>query len=198
MISRTPLLLVLGALAGVTSACSKPSSGNGDKPSSSTSTTVAASPSPSQASLAKLQPGDAPPAFTATASNGTKVDLAAWKGKNVVVYFYPKDDTPGCTKEAQSFRDASAKLQESDIVVVGVSEQNDESHKAFADKYELTFALVADTDGSIAQKFGVPVNNGYASRMSFLIGKDGKIKKVYPKVDPSAHTEEILKDAASG
>jgi thioredoxin-dependent peroxiredoxin len=77
------------------------------------------------------------------------------------------------------------------------SKKDDASHQAFTQKYELPFALVADTDGSIAKRFGVPVNNGYAARMSFLIGKDGKIKKVYPKVDPSVHSAEILTDATS-
>ena len=158
-------------------------------PATSTTTSAAAGPT--------LKPGDDAPALSATASNGTKIDLAALKGKTVVVYFYPKDDTPGCTKEANGFKDQFTQLTEKDIVVVGVSEQDDASHQAFTQKYELPFALVADTDGKIAQAFGVPVNNGYASRMSFLIGKDGKIKKVYPKVDPTAHTAEILTDATS-
>jgi peroxiredoxin Q/BCP len=155
----------------------------------------------SSASVAEAAPllkaGDDAPALSAVASNGQQIDLAKLEGKNVVVYFYPKDDTPGCTKEANGFKDAAAKLQEKDIVVIGVSEQDDASHQAFALKYELPFALVADTDGKIAKAFGVPVNNGYASRMSFLIGKDGKIKKVYPKVNPEGHTQEILNDATS-
>ncbi|MEO7091631.1 MAG: peroxiredoxin [Polyangiales bacterium] len=149
------------------------------------------------ASLPTLKPGDDAPALSAKASNGAQVDLAALKGKNVVVYFYPKDDTPGCTKEANGFKDSFTQLTEKDIVVVGVSEQDDTSHQAFTQKYELPFALVADTDGKIAKAFGVPVDNGHAARMSFLIGKDGKIKKVYPKVDPSAHSAEILTDATS-
>jgi thioredoxin-dependent peroxiredoxin len=144
-----------------------------------------------------LKAGDDTPALVATASNGTAIDLAAMKGKTVVVYFYPKDDTPGCTKEACAFRDAWKKLEDGQIVVIGVSEDSDESHKAFTEKYKLPLPLVADTDGSIAKRFGVPVENGHASRMSFLIGKDGKIKKVYPKVDPAIHCDEILTDAAS-
>ena len=144
-----------------------------------------------------LKAGDDAPALVATASNGTKIDLAALKGKTVVVYFYPKDDTPGCTKEACAFRDAWTKLEQADIVVIGVSEDDDASHKAFTEKYKLPLSLVSDTHGEIAQRFGVPVEKGYASRMSFLIGKDGKIKKVYPKVDPAIHCDEILTDAAS-
>jgi thioredoxin-dependent peroxiredoxin len=139
--------------------------------------------------------GDDAPALSVTASNGTKVDLAAMRGQYVVVYFYPKDDTPGCTKEACAFRDAYEKLAKAKIAVIGVSLDNDESHRAFADKYKLNFSLVSDKDGAIAAKFGVPVNEGYASRVSFLIGPDGKVKKVYPKVDPIIHADEVLKDA---
>jgi peroxiredoxin Q/BCP len=144
--------------------------------------------------------GDPAPALVATASNGTKIDLAAIakSGKHVVVYFYPKDDTPGCTKEACAFRDAWTKLQKGNVQVIGISADDDASHKAFAEKHKLEFPLVADVDTSIAKRFGVPVKNGYESRVSFLIGPDGKIKKVYPKVDPAVHCDEILADAGVG
>jgi len=152
---------------------------------------------PPEKAATSLKAGDDAPALVATASNGTKIDLAAMKGKTVVVYFYPKDDTPGCTKEACAFRDAWAKLEAANIVVIGVSEDDDASHEAFIAKYKLPLPLLADKDGSIAKRFGVPVQQGYAERMSFLIGKDGKIKKVYPDVDPAIHCDEILTDAAS-
>jgi len=142
-------------------------------------------------------PGDPAPALVATASNGEKVDLAAYKsqGKHVVVYFYPKDDTPGCTKEACAFRDAWEKLQKGNVQIIGVSVDDNESHKKFAEKHKLPFPLVADTDQKICKAFGVPVTAGYASRVTFLVGPDGKIKKVYPKVDPGVHANEILADA---
>jgi peroxiredoxin len=125
-----------------------------------------------------------------------KLDLAPYKGKSVVVYFYPKDDTPGCTKEACAFRDAWERFSKANVQVVGVSVDDEESHKKFVEKYKLPFPLVADTDKSICAAYGVPINMGHASRVSFLIGPDGKIKKVYPKVDPAVHADEILQDSA--
>lgn len=142
-----------------------------------------------------LKEGDPAPPLVATAANGAKVDLAELKGKHVVVYFYPKDDTPGCTKEACAFRDAWSKLEKGNVQVIGVSVDDNESHKKFAEKHSLPFPLVADPDKKICKAFGVPVTMGFASRVSFLIGPDGKIKKVYPKVDPAVHASEILADA---
>lgn len=147
-----------------------------------------ASSAPAQGEL--LRVGDPAPSTP-------KLDLAAYKGKHVVVYFYPKDDTPGCTKEACAFRDAWSKLQQANVQVIGVSVDSEESHKAFAEKHKLPFPLVADTDQAICKAYGVPVKLGFASRVSFLIGPDGKIKKVYPKVDPGVHADEILADAGA-
>jgi peroxiredoxin Q/BCP len=189
--ASSPFVLITIASTSLLVACKDPPRGNPPAPPSGSSA------APSAAALPQLKAGDDAPALSAKASNGTQVDLAALKGKTVVVYFYPKDDTPGCTKEANGFKDSFTQLTEKDIVVIGVSEQDDASHQAFTQKYELPFALVADTDGKIANAFGVPVTNGHAARMSFLIGKDGKIKKVYPKVNPEAHTQEILTDATS-
>jgi len=158
--------------------------------------TASASTTAEPPSDTSLKAGDPAPALVATASNGTKIDLAeiGKKGKYAIVYFYPKDDTPGCTKEACAFRDAWKKLEKAKIQVIGVSEDDDASHKAFAAKYKLPIPLVADKDGSIAKSFGVPVENGYAHRMSFLVAPDGKIKKVYPKVDPAVHCDEVIAD----
>jgi peroxiredoxin Q/BCP len=163
---------------------------------SSASASASASASVAPAGEASKPPavGDAAPALVATASNGAKIDLAAMRGQHVIVYFYPKDDTPGCTKEACAFRDAYEKLAKAKLTVIGVSLDTDESHRAFADKYKLNFALLSDKDGAIAAKFGVPVSGQYASRVSFLIGPDGKVKKVYPTVDPIIHADEVLKD----
>lgn len=155
---------------------------------------VASSATPPEPTVDGPKVGEAAPALVATASNGTKIDLAKLKGKHVVVYFYPKDDTPGCTKEACAFRDAWAKYQKDGVYVIGVSEDDDKSHQEFAKKHKLPFPLVADKDGKIAKTFGVPVKEGSAMRATYLIGPDGKVKKVYPKVDPGVHADEILAD----
>jgi peroxiredoxin Q/BCP len=148
---------------------------------------------PSPAPAPDLLPVGSPaPTFTAVAHDGTKVDLAKLKGKDVVLYFYPKDDTPGCTKEACDIRDSWAKLQKAGVVVFGVSTQDNGSHKAFAEKYKLPFSLLPDDKGELAAKYKVPVVDGKARRITYLIGKDGKIKHVWPKVTPIGHAAEIL------
>jgi peroxiredoxin Q/BCP len=139
-----------------------------------------------------LPVGSPAPTFTAVAHDGSKVDLAKLKGKDVVLYFYPKDDTPGCTKEACDLRDNWAKIQKAGVVVFGVSTQDNGSHKAFAEKYKLPFPLLPDDKGDIAAKYKVPVVDGKARRITYLIGKDGKIKHVWPKVTPVGHAAEIL------
>lgn len=132
------------------------------------------------------------PDFTATAHTGDKISLSKLKGKNVVLYWYPKDDTSGCTKEACSFRDSWARLQQASVVVLGVSTDGNDSHKAFAGKHKLPFPLLPDEQGEIAKKYGVPVVNGKARRITYLIGKDGRVKQVWPKVTPEGHAGEIL------
>ncbi len=136
--------------------------------------------------------GTPAPDVQATAHDGTKVDLKKLKGKYVVFYFYPKDDTSGCTKQACSIRDSWDKLKKAGVTVFGVSTQNNESHKAFAEKYKLPFPLLPDESGDIAKKFGVPVENNKAKRMTVLIGKDGKVKFVQPKVSPENQAADIL------
>ena len=134
---------------------------------------------------------------TAAPSVPPALDLAKYKDKHVVLYFYPKDDTPGCTKEACAFRDAWAKLEKANVQVIGVSVDDQASHDKFVDKYKLPFPLLADTDQKICAAYKVPVKNGYASRVTYLVGPDGKIKKVYPKVDPGVHADEILADSGA-
>ena len=141
---------------------------------------------------ALLAPGTPAPDFTATAHNGEKVTLSKLKGKNVVLYWYPKDDTPGCTKQACDIRDNWDKLKKAGVMVYGVSTQDNTSHQAFAEKHKLPFPLLPDESGEIAKKFGVPVVNGKAKRMSVLIGKDGKVKHVWPKAATTGHAAEIL------
>jgi peroxiredoxin Q/BCP len=173
------LLLVLGA----------PFSAAMAGPDAAAPAAPAAAPAPDPVLLAV---GTAAPAFTTTAHSGDKVDLAKLKGKFVVLYFYPKDDTPGCTKEACDIRDNWAKLQKAGVAVFGVSTQDNTSHKAFAEKYKLPFPLLPDESGDLAKKYLVPVVNGKARRITYLIGKDGKIKYVWPKVNPVGHAGEIL------
>jgi thioredoxin-dependent peroxiredoxin len=139
-----------------------------------------------------LAVGAAAPAIEREAHNGEKVSLAALKGRPVVVYFYPKDDTPGCTIEAQEIRDDHTEIGKSNAIVLGVSTQDNTSHRAFASKYGLPFMLLPDEDESIAKAFGVPVKNGYTKRVTFVIDKQGKIAKVFPNVNPKGHSDEIL------
>jgi thioredoxin-dependent peroxiredoxin len=139
-----------------------------------------------------LQPGADAPAIEAVAHDGKPIKLAELRGKPVVVYFYPKDDTPGCTIEAQGFRDEREKLEGSGAVVIGVSTDDNESHRAFADKHSLPFPLLADTDQRIAKAFGVPVTAGFAKRVTFLIDREGKIAKTFADVKPKEHAAEVL------
>ncbi len=142
------------------------------------------------AAVAEVTVGKPAPDFSVKASDGGQFSNAALKGKPVVVYFYPKDETPGCTKEACSFRDAWTDLGKTNVVLLGVSADTDESHKAFAEHHKLPFHLVSDVDGSLAKKFGVPP----FGRQSFVIGADGTVKKIYRSVNVQAHAQEILAD----
>jgi peroxiredoxin Q/BCP len=138
-----------------------------------------------------LAQGTVAPAFTAKDDAGNAVSLADFKGKIVVLYFYPKDDTPGCTKEAQSFRDNYSDYQGKDIVVLGVSRDDESSHKAFKEKYGLPFTLVADTDGSITAAYDVD-GGGYSKRVTYVINGDGVIDHVFETVKTDTHAEDIL------
>jgi peroxiredoxin Q/BCP len=158
-----------------------------------------AAPSPSDFP-AQLAPGEPAPDFTTKDMNGNVVHLANLKGHYVVVYFYPKDETPGCTTEACSFRDAWKALSDRGVIIIGVSLDDEESHRAFAKNHQLPFTLVSDPKGEIAAKYGVPLveHNGqkYTKRQSFVVGPDGKLKKIYREVDVTVHAQEIAKDTA--
>jgi peroxiredoxin Q/BCP len=141
----------------------------------------------------------AAPNFTAKNANGEIVRLKDLRGRKVVLYFYPKDDTPGCTKEACSFRDAFADFKQQGIEVVGVSVDSEASHKKFTAKYKLPFTLLADPDHSIADAYGVYGEKKFmgrtymgVKRITFLIDEKGKIKKVFEKVKPEEHAREVL------
>lgn len=137
--------------------------------------------------------GKEAPDFSATAQDGKAVHLAALRGKTVVVYFYPKDETPGCTKEACSFRDAWQAIAKTGAVLVGISGDGRESHQAFTAHYSLPFLLVTDSDGTIGRSYGVPFQ-GHHQRQTFVIGADGNVRKVYRRVDVSSHAAQILDD----
>jgi peroxiredoxin Q/BCP len=119
-------------------------------------------------------------------------------GQKTVLYFYPKDDTPGCTKEACAFRDRMADYEQAGIRVYGVSLDSPESHRRFREKYNLNFPLLTDEDGRAAEALGVlRENRERANRVTFLLDPEGRISRVYPEVSPETHADEILEDAAS-
>jgi thioredoxin-dependent peroxiredoxin len=140
-----------------------------------------------------LSEGITAPNFTSKDDAGNSVSLSDFEGKTVVLYFYPKDDTPGCTKEACSFRDSYAEYEGKDIVVLGVSRDDETSHKAFKDKFDLPFPLVVDTDGTISQAYEVE-GGGYSKRATFVIDGKGVITKVYESVNTDTHASDILSD----
>jgi thioredoxin-dependent peroxiredoxin len=149
------------------------------------------------AAQASPEPGDAAPAFKLRDQNGEWHSLDDYRGQWVALYFYPKDDTPGCTTEACAFRDDVFKFKKMGVAVVGVSVDNVESHKAFAEKHKLPFTLLADADKTVARSYGVLTTFAgmeLASRQTFLIDPDGNVAKHYAKVDADHHSPEVLAD----
>src|SRR5262249_30938183 len=139
--------------------------------------------------ILKLKEGDPAPMFTAAGSGGETVSLADFAGKNVILYFYPKDDTPGCTKEACAFRDGFARFKKKGAVILGVSTDSPKSHDKFVKKFTLPFTLVADEDHKVVDAYGVWGEKMFMGRkymgthrVTFLIGPDGRIRKIWPKV----------------
>lgn len=149
-----------------------------------------------------LQTGDQAPAFEAADQNGQLVKLSDFAGKKVVLYFYPKDDTPGCTAQACNLRDNYESLLQAGYVILGVSVDDEKSHQKFIKKYELPFPLLADTDHKIVEAYGVWVEkNMYGktymgtARTTFVIDESGKIAQIIRKVDTKDHTSQILQSA---
>ena len=149
--------------------------------------------------LKTLKEGDKAPDFTVTDGDGKTVRLKDFRGKKVVLYFYPKDDTPGCTKEACAFRDSYSTFRRLGIEVLVVSLDSEKSHQKFAKKYDLPFHLLADTDRAVSDKYGTYGEKKFMGRtymgnhrMTFLIDEKGKIKKIFSKVKPEEHAEEVL------
>ena len=146
-----------------------------------------------------LKQGDKAPAFSSTDQNGNPISLKDFKGKKVVLYFYPKDDTPGCTAEACNLRDNFSDLKKKSIVILGVSTDSVKSHKKFEDKYSLPFTLVADEDKKIVNDYGLWGEKKFMGRTymgtiraTFLINEQGKIDHIIEKVDTKNHTAQIL------
>ena len=152
-----------------------------------------------QAIQLTLKEGDEAPHFSAPTNGGGNVSLADFRGKNVILYFYPKDDTPGCTKEACAFRDQFGAFKKMGVVVLGVSTDPVKAHDKFVEKFKLPFTLLADVDKKIAGAYGVWGEKTFMGRkylgtyrVTFLIGPDGRIKKIWPQVKPDGHAGEVL------
>jgi peroxiredoxin Q/BCP len=150
----------------------------------------------------KLEAGDPAPDFQGLTTDGRKVSLADYRGKKLVLYFYPRDDTPGCTKQACSLRDNIAPLAGKGASVLGVSTQGVESHQAFTKKYQLNFPLLADTDGTVGRAYGVLGGDGLmaklksavgaADRVTFVIDERGRIASIIDRPDVGHHADEVL------
>lgn len=146
-----------------------------------------------------LKEGDLAPKFSVNTNGGGKISLADFLGQHVVLYFYPRDDTPGCTKEACAFRDEFAAFKKRGAVVLGVSTDPVKAHDKFVEKYKLPFTLLADEDHKIVEAYGVWGQKTFMGRkymgthrVTFLIGPDGKIQKIWPTVKPEEHAAEVL------
>jgi thioredoxin-dependent peroxiredoxin len=153
----------------------------------------------------KLKEGDPAPPFTASTNGGGTLSLSELRGKNVILFFYPKDNTPGCTVEACGIRDQFADLKKQGVVVLGVSTDSVKSHDKFVEKFQLPFPLLADEDKKIVEAYGVWGQKSFmgvkymgTSRVTFLIGPDGRIRKIWPKVKPVHHAAEILAAVCEG
>jgi len=149
-----------------------------------------------------LKPGDTAPDFHATTTDGKPVSLKDFRGKKLVMYFYPMDDTPGCTKQACSLRDHNAEIKAKGAAILGVSTQGEESHQKFTRKYNLNFPLLADTEGKVGRAYGTLGGGGLVSklksaagmadRVTFIIDENGKVAHVIAKPDVANHAEEVL------
>jgi thioredoxin-dependent peroxiredoxin len=146
-----------------------------------------------------VEEGSPAPEFTLTSDSGERVSLESLRGQPVVLYFYPKDDTPGCTAQACGIRDAWGEFERTGAVVLGVSPDSAESHVKFRDKYDLPFTLLADEDHSVSETYGTWVEKNYAGktymgveRSTFVIDEDGNVKKVMRRVKPDEHADDVL------
>jgi len=150
-----------------------------------------------------LKEGDLAPDFTLPADDGSEVTLSELRGRKVVLYFYPKDDTPGCTRQACDLRDRWAEFERTGALVFGISPDPVDSHVAFRDKYGLPFRLLADTEHQVAEAYGVWKEKTFMGRKymgnertTFIVGEDGRIVKIFPEVKPEEHAEAVLEALA--
>ena len=134
------------------------------------------------------------PQFTLMSDKEKEVSLSDYKGSWVVLYFYPKDNTPGCTTEACAFRDNFPFYEDTGITVLGISKDSPKSHVSFKEKYNLPFTLLSDTEGAVAELYGASNMLGGTKRISYLIAPDGTVAKAYEKVSPATHADEVLAD----
>ncbi len=148
-----------------------------------------------------IKEGDKAPNFTVASDSGETISLKDFKGKSIVIYFYPKDNTPGCSNEAQDFRDNIDKFEEKDAVILGVSKDSVESHVKFKDKFDLPFALLSDESGEMCESYGVWQEKTMCGktkmgivRSTFVIDPAGKIKKIFSKVKVKGHVEKVLEE----
>ena len=152
--------------------------------------------------MTKLKVGDNAPDFAGATTDGSKISLNDFRGKKLILYFYPKDDTPGCTAQACSLRDANTEIKKKGAAVLGVSTQDEVSHQRFSAKYNLNFPLLADTDKAVARAYGAMGGGGllsvaaalagFAARVTFVIDEKGKIAHIINSPDTKNHTEEVL------
>ncbi len=154
---------------------------------------------PTTTTMSQLKEGDKAPAFKAKDQDGKEISLADFKGKKLILYFYPKDDTPGCTAEACNLRDNYELLMKKGFAILGVSADNEKSHLKFIKKFELPFPLLADTDQSVANAFGTWGLKKFMGReymgmhrYTFVINEEGVIQKIFTKVETANHTQQIL------
>lgn len=142
--------------------------------------------------MIKIKTGDKFPAFEAFYKNGKKVTLSDLKGKKVVVYFYPKDNTPGCTVEANDFNKSLSSFKQKGAEIIGVSRDSRKSHEGFCGKYDLQFPLVSDDGGKIGKELGILKITGLHARTTFLLDENGKVEKIFENVKAAGHANEVL------
>ncbi len=189
MLSARSLFALTPLLWALLAACSK-------EPSPQAVPAGSARPAAPKSSPEPLE-GQPAPEVTLTLEDGSSRALSSLRGTAVALYFYPKDETPGCTIEAQEMRDLHDEVTKAGVTVLGVSTQDAASHRAFIEKERLPFHLVADTSGEVARAFGVALTLGFASRDTVLIGPDGVVRKVFRKVSPKGHAAEVLRAVRS-
>jgi peroxiredoxin Q/BCP len=186
--SQALSLVIALALAGCRREATPPPQSTSPNP--ATPAVVFSVQSPARTAL--ISAGEASPRFRVTAHDGRLIENTGVRQRPLVVYFYPRDETPGCTVEAHGFRDHSREFEAAGVDVVGVSTDSNDRHRSFASGHSLGFALVSDPDGQLASAFGVGVRLGFAQRVTIIIGKSGVVSKVFESVTPDGHAEEVL------